>query len=574
MLATVEERFLQGQAKMQAGDAVGAKASFDSAVDLILSSGIDLRSNPRLKSIFDQLFSQLYQLETAPPAGVKDEEREPDKAKETVPEQKYEPAVKDELEAVNVYPISIEPGLQHLVEEDIANTRYDIPVIVNEDVLRWLEYYKTRGRKIMELGLRRIGLYRDMIHQVFQESGIPKDLIYIAQQESMFKPNARSRASAKGMWQFVYSTGKRYGLTQNWWIDEKLDPEKSTRAAAEHLSKLYEMFGDWYLVMAAYNSGEYGIQRITEKTRIRDFWDLADRKLLHKETVSYVPSILATMIISKHPDRYGFDVEPLPAVTYKRVQIPSPVDLSVVAQAVGRGLDEIKDLNPALRRMVTPANQKLFEINLPLDVDEGSLKSLAAMPVEKRVRWRTHVIEEGDSLWLLSRHYHVSVEMIMDANNLSSSRLRIGRELLIPPVIGPSRLTASAQAKKPAAPSPRPTVPLAKSATSSGLPSKGEIQISVSDGRNGSGARAGENGDSSHGPADAVMAKQIPSKTSVLQSDTNGSEKRVIHTVRRGDSLYEIARRYKTSVAQVRAWNGLKGNLLHPGDTLQIFLPR
>lgn len=585
VLASAEQLFTDGKARLKGGDIKDAKTKFDSAVDLILSSGIDLRSNRRLKTLFDELFNQLYQLEAVAPAEAREDEPERPKGKEDPADQKYEPAAVDELENINVYPLSIEPGLQHLVEEDIASTKYDIPVVVNEDVLRWLEYYKSRGRKIMELGLKRIGLYRDMIHRVFQEFGVPKDLIYVAQQESMFKPLARSRANAKGMWQFVYGTGKRYGLSQNLWIDEKLDPEKATRAAAQHLTKLYEMFGDWYLVMAAYNAGEYGIQRITEKTGIRNFWELAERKLLYKQTVDYVPSILATMIISKHPEKYGFDAQPLPPIASKRVRIPSPVDLSLVAESVGVSLDEIRQLNPELRRMVTPVNQKHYEINLPVDKSEEAVKSLAAIPIDKRVRWQSHVIQEGDTLWDMSRHYRISVDVIMDANNMSSSRLRVGRTLLIPPSSFLRSTTRVAGAGTPAkVAASRPVTP---TQTSSKTPPKGSIRLTVSSSSPAASPRAiqGKVPSNSYDPPAMTgrglttsSVAPLPVSAKPVADSRRGSaapsERKVIHKVQRGDTLYEIARRYKITADQVRKWNGLTTNLLHPGDSLLIFIPR
>jgi membrane-bound lytic murein transglycosylase D len=380
-------------------------------------------------------------------------------------------------------------------------------------------------------------------------------------------------------------------LDQSWWIDEKLDPEKSTRAAAQHLLKLYDMFKDWYLVMAAYNAGEFGIQRITEKTGIRDFWQLADRKLLYRQTVDYVPSILATMIIAKHPEKYGFDVEPLLPIQSKKVRIPSPVDLSVVAGTVGLTLDEIRDLNPELRHLVTPANQKFYDINLPLDKSEEAVKTLAVMPEEKRVRWQRYEIQEGDSLWAISRHFRVSIEMIMDANNMTSTKLRVGRYLLIPPYPVP-RTTSQAEAAKtaPKGSGGAATGPQMASKAPSAAVSKGAIQLSVSSNSGGNGNGSGKKDPkalatpttSPSAPA-TVLAKPASGRAagpppvqafSPAAAEPKSADKKIIHTIQRGDTLYDIARRYKTTANQLRQWNGLSGNLLRPGDTLLIFVPR
>ncbi len=542
LLKRVEALSAQAQNKLKNEQLPQAKVDFETALDLILSSGIDLRNHRQLKKNFDEVFNFLYQLEAQMPAengtaeaqiaekgqAVGNEGKE-ETDQEVNGEQALEPAAIDELEELNLFPITIEPDLRARVVEDIANTHYDIPVVVNEEVLRWLEYFKTKGRRIVELGLRRIGLYRDMIHSVLAEAGLPKDLIYLAQQESMFKPLALSRSRARGMWQFIAGTGKLYGLRQDIWVDEKLDPEKSTRAAARHIQKLYQMFGDWYLTMAAYNAGEGRIQRIIEKTGLTNFWDLADRKLLRQQTATYVPSILAFMIIGKHPEKYDFSIEPLEPIQTQKVTVPSPVDLSAVAVSLGMPLQRIQELNPELRRKVTPPNQKTYQLNVHLEITAEQAEKLASLPLAKKTLMVLetqghHKVQPGDSLWTIARHHGVSVDALKEANHLTSNRLKIGQQLTIP-----------------------------------GRPEKAAP------------ARMAAKTEKSKEPAKA--AATAPSSSATPSSAASNGTKTLVHQVRRGDSLYIIARRYKTTIQSVREWNNLNTDSLHPGDTLLIYLP-
>jgi membrane-bound lytic murein transglycosylase D len=584
ILIEVERLSAQGRKKLKEQHLLQAKTDLEAALDLILSSGVDLRRHSRLKQNFDEIFNFLYQIEGQMASSETDQAEnqktdvkpngkgEPGKGESEQEangengDQDLEPAAIDELEGVNVFPLTIESDLQERVVEDIANTKYDIPVIVNEPVLRWLEYFKTKGRRIVELGLKRIGLYREMIHSVFSEAGIPKDLIYIAQQESMFKPLAQSRSRARGMWQFMLRTGRQYGLKQDNYIDEKLDPEKSTRAAAKHLQTLYQMFGDWYLAMAAYNAGEGRIQRIIEKTKVTNFWDLSDRKLLREQTASYVPSILAFMIIGKHPEKYGFQVEPMPSVQIKKITVPSPVDLSVAASTVGLSMQRLHELNPELRRRVTPANRKNYDLNVPEDITQEIALKLSALPITKRIPpamgaselASAHKVQQGDSLWNIARHYGTTVEKLKEANHLLSNRLSLGQQLVIP-----GRLEKS------------PVAVVAKGKTD---PSKGASAKAISTVKTASNAKSisspvGKNAGETNNKL-PTENKATPTQTVAMnaESGSNG-DKTITHRVRRGDNLYNIARRYKTSVDLVRQWNKLFSDSLHPGDTLLIYLP-
>jgi membrane-bound lytic murein transglycosylase D len=217
----------------------------------------------------------------------------------------------------------------------------------------------------MEVGLQRAGRYRQMAEKIFKEERVPLDLIWLAQAESVWKPNALSRAAAKGIWQFIPSTGTRYGLTQTRWVDDRSHPERSTRAAARYLRWLYDHFaGDWLLAMAAYNSGENRVDSAIAKCGYADFWELYRRNLLPQETRNYVPIILSITIISKNQKRYGFSVTPDPPLNYDTFDLPAQTDLKVAADLIGVSYDVLRDLNPELRHGVTPADQR-YTIKLP-----------------------------------------------------------------------------------------------------------------------------------------------------------------------------------------------------------------
>src|SRR5690348_1326095 len=243
-----------------------------------------------------------------------------------------------------------------------------------------------------------------MIRRVLAEEGMPGDLIYLAQAESAFQPQALSRAGARGLWQFMSYRGKQYGLEHSWWLDERQDPEKATRAAAHHLRDLYEMFGDWYLVMAAYNSGPGTVQHAVERTGYADFWELYKANVLPQETRNYVPIILALTLISKDPARYGIDFVPDEPLEVDRVQPGHAVDLRLAAETIDVDVDTLRLLNPQLLRLVTPSDPR-FVLQIPAGKAEEFEKGMAEIPPQNWVTWRRHRVEEGETLSSIARRY-------------------------------------------------------------------------------------------------------------------------------------------------------------------------
>ena len=272
-----------------------------------------------------------------------------------------------------------------------------------------------------------------MIEKILKEEGVPLDLIYLCQAESAFEPRALSRAAAKGMWQFISSRGKEYGLRQTWWIDERSDPEKSTRAAARHLKDLYQEFGDWYLAMAAYNSGPLRVQRALEKTGADNFWTLAEKKALPKETINYIPNILALTIIGKNPEKYGFNVASASPVETERVAVDKATDLRVIADAIDLPVEELRTLNAHVLRWTTPPDDPDFQLILPKGYANRFNEQIASLPESKRILYREHVVQKGETLSAIARKYGTSSAQLIEANNLGKNPvLKAGRSLVIP----------------------------------------------------------------------------------------------------------------------------------------------
>src|SRR5579885_1704902 len=276
IIEKAEASFQQGRADYWAGHLEVAKKEFNDAVDGILESPVPIQDDQRLSKAFDSLVDRIhaYELEAL-------------KQGDGFSEPTFQPAPMDELQTLT-FPDN--PQLREKVQADAKNTVSDLPLVINNQVANFIEYFAHgRGRASLEAGLRRSGRFRDMILRVLQEEGVPLDLMYLAQAESAFQYMALSNKKALGLWQFVSATGKEYGLENSWWMDERLNPERATRAAAKHLRDLHAMFGDWYLAMAAYNCGPVCVQRAVERTGYADFWELSARRALPEETRNYVP---------------------------------------------------------------------------------------------------------------------------------------------------------------------------------------------------------------------------------------------------------------------------------------------
>src|SRR4051812_45265575 len=368
MIAEAEKAFSTGQEDYKASHLDAAKQDFNHAVDILMQGPVDIKSDDRLQEEFDKITEEINKLETAT-----------SKEGDGLAEQQPEPAPIDEANQVT---FPADASVTAKAEANLKNIQSDLPLMINEYVAGYINYFSTHGRNVFEGAWVRSGRYKEMILRIFREEGIPQDLIYLAQAESGFKPLALSRARARGMWQFMASRGMGYGLRRSLWVDDRQDPEKATRAAARHLKDLYNQFGDWYLAMAAYNSGPGNVQQAVRRTGYADFWELYKRNVLPAETKNYVPIILAMTIMSKNPAQYGLpEFQPDPPLNVDQIKIDYPLDLRLAAGCIGISLETLQDLNPSLLRYTTP-KPGTFTLNLPAGSAQQFKENIAAIPVE------------------------------------------------------------------------------------------------------------------------------------------------------------------------------------------------
>jgi membrane-bound lytic murein transglycosylase D len=426
-----------------------------------------------------------------------------------------------------------------------------------------------------------------MMVRILKEEGVPQDLIYLAQAESGFHPLAVSRAGARGIWQFMGPRGRGYGLQRTMWIDDRQDPEKSTRAAARHLRDLYAQFGDWYLAMAAYNSGPGTVQAAVKRTGYADFWELYRRNVLPKETRNYVPIILAVTIVTKNLSQYGFDDvsmdEPL---TYDKVSISYPVDLRLVAECVDATPAQLQELNPSLLRLTTPREGK-FELHLPAGTKEQYQTAIATVPPDMRLWWRMHKVQPGETLASLARSYRVTAKSIETANHLDAAELEANAKVIIPVAPGkhPASDTAT-YAKRITRYKVRRGDTVETVAENFGVSPKmvrrwnglhGDslqgrkvlaLHLPVSP---GSEVASAPHKAAPHSQKTAQIAANLPAHKTVNSEDEDSSESTNVlhHKVKSGETLYSIATAYKTTVDALKRTNGNVATL-RPGMILIV----
>jgi membrane-bound lytic murein transglycosylase D len=419
LIEIVKAKFASGEANYKAGHLAAARRDFDDAVDWMLESGYDPNSDPNLSELFHQVTDTIYAYEL-----------QAFRAGDGFSEAPAVPAPIDEV-AEMTFPV--DPKLKERAEEAAKSLSHDLPLTVNDVVVSYLNFFQTpRGRAIVETGLRRKGKYDDMIARVLREEGVPQDLIYLAQAESAFQPLALSRAGARGIWQFVQWRGNEYGLKRTWWVDERMDPEKATRAAAQHLRDLYGLFGDWYLAIAAYNCGPGNVQKGVERTGYADFWELYKRNVLPRETKNYVPIILALTLIAKDAAHYGISADPEQPVETDTVKPGRAIDLRLVAETIDVDVATLRALNPSLLRMATPDDPG-FVLHLPKGTAGTFSAEIADIPADKWVSWRRHRVESGETLTSIAKKYRVTPGAIAAANDLEAGTgLEAGEKLIIP----------------------------------------------------------------------------------------------------------------------------------------------
>jgi membrane-bound lytic murein transglycosylase D len=499
LITASTRHFEDGERELRLGHLGRARLEFDRAVELVAEAPNGAKSDARLREHYERLIDRIGAYEVLALAEG-----------DGFAEKPSEPAPIDELLATSAFvaPLPSLESIRHTVTADLESTEHDVPIPLNERVLAYVDLFQGRLREWVEAGLQRGTTYLPMIQQVFRAEGLPLDLAYIPLIESAFKPTALSRAKARGVWQFMRGTALENGLKHDWYIDERADPEKATRAAAKYLRTLNRMFdGDWHLALASYNGGPGTVQRAIRRTGEQDFWELSSRpRVLPRETREYVPMILAAIIIARNPAQYGFNVVPMAPVSTDVVTLTRPVDLRRIAEWTGTSIDEIQSLNPELRRWTTPVRTSGYALRVPAGTGGVLEERLAAAPPTEFATLKWHTVKRGDTIATLARRFGVARTDLAEANGLSvKSTLRTGSELLIP------------------------RTPAAMATARGGAPAGGAV---------------------------ATAAAAELDHTS--------------YRVKRGDTLSAIARRFGVTVADLKAWNRLSGTKLMPGARLAI----
>ena len=513
LIAASDGHFKAGQKELELGHAEAAKQDFNRAIDILLESPYGARTEPRIREHFDRLIDRISAYEVKALSEG-----------DGFTEKRYEAASIDELLALSATfdrPAPA-PELKSAVQTDLETTGHDIPIPLNQRVLSYIELFQGRLHDFIEEGMKRGTRYLPMIQSVFREAGLPLDLAYVPLIESAFKPNALSKAKAKGVWQFMGGTALENGLRRDWYIDERSDPEKATLAAAKYLGTLNKLFsGDWHLALASYNGGPGRLQRAIKRVGVDDFWKLAEKpKLLPRETREYVPMILAAIVIARNPTQYGFDFEPEVPMAYETVTLPRPVDLRRVAEWADTTIDVIQALNPELRRWTTPVKVEQYQLKVPAGTAEGVARRLeeASTPDLASLKWYT--VKRGETLPVIARKLRVSKTDLAEANYLrATARVNAGQRLMVP---HESTVLLAARTERP--------VPAAESR--------------------------------------AIVA----GPTLMAQAPANSNRVKVIYEVRQGDTLADIASHFKTTVASLKTWNPrLLGNRLQAGARLTVY---
>ncbi len=429
-LKRAEERFEAGRAAYKDGKLIEARRAFDQAVDILLTAPEGAPDRAKLERRLDQIVETIYRYDVNGLGAAEDAEK-----------VVYDKAP---LEGILDKTLPTDPGLKPKVTEEVQATISQLPLEESDAVLAYIHFFGTgRGKQILTSGLRRAGRYRPLIERVLGQEGVPQELIYLAQAESGFLPRAVSNKQAVGMWQFVSWRGNQYGLRQSKGTDDRLDPERATRAAARHLRDLYGQFGDWYLALAAYNCGPGCVDRAVQRTGYADFWTLRNLNVLPLQTQNYVPLILAITIMAKNPKDYGLDaIEADRPLEYDTVKLDTDTNMALIADAVERPISEVRELNPALLKGVAPAG---YELRIPKGSAHTLTAALDAVPAARRASWRMHRVEKGETLAAIARRYGTAAAAIASVNNSAVAAPEAGDVLLIPASYSEARVVRASR---------------------------------------------------------------------------------------------------------------------------------
>jgi membrane-bound lytic murein transglycosylase D len=574
LLASVEKEYQAGLANYQAGHKDAAKQNFDHAFNALLESNLDVRSDDRLEKEFERISDGVNHLDLGDLAS--DSEA-----------QKSEPAPIDETNGITP---SADPDVRAKAQAEIKSTHSDLPLMMTDQVAGYISYFSNRGRGTFERAFARSGRYHDMMVRILKQEGVPQDLIYLAQAESGFQPTAVSRAGARGIWQFMGSRARGYGLQRSLWVDDRQDPEKSTRAAARHLRDLYGQFGDWYLAMAAYNSGPGTVQAAVKRTGYADFWELYRRNVLPKETRNYIPIILAVTIMTKNLSHYGFDdVSMDEPARFDSVTVNYPIDLRLVADCVDATPAQLQQLNPSLLRLSTP-KEGSFELHLPVGTKTQYQTAVTTIPAGMRLWWRYPTVHSGDTLASLARAYRTTAKSIAEANQLDGTELPADAKLIIPVTPGKHPVDDTATyAHRITRYKVRKGDTVSTVAENFGVSAqmlrrwnglRGDslhgrtvlaLHLPVTPSGENSTTASRKSTKTSRTAAQLATAKAPAAKTARTSDDEDAAEQASVlhHKVKSGETFYSIATAYKTTVAALKRSNQNVATL-RPGMILVV----
>jgi membrane-bound lytic murein transglycosylase D len=432
--ALVQQAYLRlqhGKVLYQAGDMGNARKEFDTAVDLMFAAS---SQDPGDRQIFglklDEMVDTIHRYDLAG-LGAADGG-----------DERWQQAP---LEDILKMTFPVDPRLKVKVREQVAATASQLPLMVNDAVLAYITYFSGRGHRTVVDAIQRSGRYRPMIVRILDEEGLPQELIHLAQAESGFYARAVSSMAAGGMWQFVRFRGNEYGLRQTPYTDDRMDPEKATRAAARHLHDLYSEFGDWYLALAAYNCGPNVVENAVARTGYADFWELRRRGVIPAETTNYVPIILAMTIMEKNAAEYGLEgIQLDPPLEYDTVEISAKTSMALVSDITDTPLPELAELNPAILKGIAPAD---YAVHVPKGTGTQLTAGLEMVPPEHRDAWRMHRLGIGETVADVSKRFGVTASAVIAANNLQSHDPSDGDRLVIPAVVRPAPVAASRTAR-------------------------------------------------------------------------------------------------------------------------------
>lgn len=474
---------------------------------------------------------------------------------------------------------------------------FDFPIVINKQVKAYLDIFQNRQHKTFRRWLIRSGKYIPMFQKALRDAGLPEDLAYLAMIESGFNQRAYSRSKAVGLWQFMKGTGKQYNLQIDKYVDERRHAEKSTKAAVAFLSDLYADFGDWHLAVASYNGGPGKVRRGLKRYKTNDFWSLAQHRYLKLETKRYVPKLIAAILIAKNPEQYGFtNIQYEKPFEYETLRVGPGLSLDAIALVSNSDSKIIKRLNQELKTGRTPLNKSHYDVQIPLGASELAKANLSRLNSVVSVGYKTHVIEKGDTLSKICKRYNINKTTLLKINNLRNNNLIAGNHLRIPYSHTRYRLLALGSEGDGASSdlilhTIKPGETISKIADAYKVPA--ELIVTWNGLKSIHKIRAGQQlALYIEGAGDTVAAMKKPLPTARVTAVTSDKSLSTMvlaeqkkyatpqsipdentiswYQVRQGDSLWAIARKFNLSTKQLKSWNKLTSNRIHPGNKLKI----